>query len=194
MNLDEYKAGALLTESKIDKISINKNKIQEVIKILIATGNILDQYKKNIFYGKEFDNSKLSSDVNQIQTLSQLIGWDNPYNAHKDTLDIDPRLFHGIVGKTTEAIELLEAIVNFDGNYDTYNICEELGDDSWYTAILVDSMNVNWTSDILEPNYKKLEKRYGKSFSSEAAINRDLDSERQILEDIAINEQYLDGC
>jgi hypothetical protein len=37
-------------------------------------------------------------------------------------------------------------------------------------------------SDILDKNINKLKARYGEKFSSERAINRDLETEREILE------------
>jgi NTP pyrophosphatase (non-canonical NTP hydrolase) len=52
-------------------------------------------------------------------------------------------------------------------------------------------------NDILEKNIAKLQKRYGDKFSSEKAINRDLESERKILEnktDLSdLSNFYLDG-
>lgn len=64
--------------------------------------------------------------------------------------------------------------------------------------------NVN-IDDILEKNIKKLKARYGEKFSSDKAINRDLETERKILEGKAVeiverggifpseSDVYLDG-
>lgn len=157
------------------------------------------------------------------------------------------KVLHGVVGILTEADELLENY-NEGKGFDGVNALEELGDITWYTAILfrefdflsyqevtvqkvdnpfktsisilsdgtklLDMMkkklyynkelkqedfkvysyrilsnvlglcqyyNIN-IKDVYQRNIDKLRARYGEKFSSEKAINRDLDKERKILE------------
>ena len=56
-----------------------------------------------------------------------------------------------------------------------------MGDLFWYLAILADELGFDFEA-AMKKNNEKLEARYGKSFSSEKAISRDLDKERDILE------------
>ena len=65
--------------------------------------------------------------------------------------------------------------------FDEVNLKEELGDLFWYNAILFREYKLD-LDDVLQINIDKLNKRYGAKFSEEAAINRDLKAEREILE------------
>ena len=98
-------------------------------------------------------------------------------------IEIDPRIFHGIVGMHTESTELLEALVKAieTGELDKVNVGEETSDSNWYQAILLDALGQSWQK-MLETNIKKLEDRYNDSFSNDSANNRDLKSEREVLE------------
>lgn len=48
-------------------------------------------------------------------------------------------------------------------------------------AVMADTLGVSF-DDIQEKNIAKLKARYGAKFSEVAALNRDLDTERKILE------------
>jgi len=190
INLEEYTAAAIKTESRIDGIKSNLNILSSTLKICMAIGNILDMQKKNIFYDKPIDINKFKELNDQISKISinlnsEIEKIDNIENLPKPQINtINPRVAHGIIGKFTEATELIEAMYQamFEGkNLDSVNVAEEIGDDAWYTAILVDALNINWTG-IFEKNIEKLKKRYNDKFSVEKAINRDLEAEREILE------------
>jgi len=56
-----------------------------------------------------------------------------------------------------------------------------MGDLFWYLAIACDELGVEFES-LMETNIAKLKARYGEKFSEHKAENRDLDSERRILE------------
>jgi hypothetical protein len=67
------------------------------------------------------------------------------------------------------------------GQWDVVNIKEELGDQEWYKAILVDAIGANMEA-IQDRVIEKLRARYPEKYTDEAAINRDLVTERAILE------------
>ena len=69
-----------------------------------------------------------------------------------------------------------------DVNFDIVNLLEENGDINWYQAIMMDALGGDW-EQILETNIKKLRKRFPDKFTNEDANNRDLDAEREILEE-----------
>ena len=94
------------------------------------------------------------------------------------------RLLHGGIGLATEAGEFLDALkkhVFYGKDLDRVNLREELGDIFWYCAIIADQLDVNF-SDVMERNITKLKARYGEKFSEEKANQRDLQTERKILE------------
>jgi len=97
------------------------------------------------------------------------------------------RILHAAMGFTTESGEIVDQIKKhlFYGKpLDEVNLVEECGDLLWYMAIMLDVLGLSF-EQVMETNSKKLTLRYGETFSSEAANNRDLDAERKVLEDDA---------
>lgn len=94
------------------------------------------------------------------------------------------RLQHGAIGCATESAELLDAVkkhIFYGKELDAANIKEEVGDLLWYVAIICDVFDFDM-QNILDINIAKLAARYPEKFTKDAAINRDLDTERKILE------------
>lgn len=99
------------------------------------------------------------------------------------------RLLHAAMGLSTEANEALDMLkkhIFYGRDLDLVNLEEELGDLNWYQSIMIDALNnlghkTNMDT-ILEKNVKKLQKRYKGAFTSDKAINRDLEEERRVLE------------
>ncbi len=94
------------------------------------------------------------------------------------------RLLHAGIGLSTEAGEFLDALkkhIFYGKELDRVNLAEEMGDLFWYLAIVSDELGVEM-SDVMERNIEKLKARYGEKFSEEKAENRDLETERKILE------------
>lgn len=100
------------------------------------------------------------------------------------TNDGTKRLMHAAFGLSTEAGEFLDAMkkhVFYGKDLDRVNLREELGDLFWYIAIACDELNVEF-EPIMQRNIEKLKARYGEKFTEEAAENRNLNKEREILE------------
>jgi NTP pyrophosphatase (non-canonical NTP hydrolase) len=94
------------------------------------------------------------------------------------------RLVHGMVGLCTETGEIQDALKRhfFYGKpIDPVNLKEELGDVMWYIAIMCDELGIS-LGDVMEANIAKLEKRYAGGFTEQKAVNRDLETERAVLE------------
>lgn len=94
------------------------------------------------------------------------------------------RLLHAAMGMSTEAGELLDALKKFifyGKDLDLVNIKEELGDNNWYQAIMLDEIDYSY-EEIWALVIKKLQARYKGNYNKEGAINRDLNNERSILE------------
>jgi NTP pyrophosphatase (non-canonical NTP hydrolase) len=192
LDLKKYTEAAIKTESVIDAIDTNKDRLLSILEILISAGNMLDDLKKNIFYGREIDNDKFfKQSRNVLDSVHSLEVYQkgntdllNQNNLKSNFLDIDTRVFHGVIGIATESTEMLEALYKTlqTGKLDKVNLEEESGDSMWYTAILLDALGINWDNS-MNKNIKKLKARYKeKEFKETNANNRDLESEREILE------------
>ena len=94
------------------------------------------------------------------------------------------RLLHAAIGMCTEAGEIqdqLKKAIFYGKTLDKVNIVEEIGDIMWYIGIACDTLGVS-LEEIMQKNHEKLKARYGTKFTEAAALNRNLDAEREILE------------
>jgi len=189
----QFVEDCLRTESQIEKVKADPQLLGGAGFAFISIGAILDQIKKNAFYGKPYSQVELAAEFAAIVEALDMLkeGIQNIEDeSRKVELEVNPRMFHAIVGIATESTELVEALDMEGGKMDYTNISEEIGDLGWYQAIALDEMNTS-----LENSYgavvAKLKKRYGEKFTSEAAINRDTDAERVVLEE---EQDISDGC
>jgi NTP pyrophosphatase (non-canonical NTP hydrolase) len=94
------------------------------------------------------------------------------------------RLNHAALGLSTEANEFADQLKKhliYGKELDKVNLIEELGDICWFIAMACDELGTNF-EEIQEINIKKLKARYGEKYSDDKAINRNLNKERNILE------------
>jgi len=188
MDLKQYIQDATTTESLIETVSVDPQLLAGTLQIIIAAGTILDQIKKNVFYDKPYNIDAIQSEfTNMVSSLYDIKEVVVNGISPQETL-YSPRIFHSIVGITTEAVELLNGLN--DENFDVVNYLEELGDINWYEAIGIDAVDGNF-DDVLKTNISKLKSRYPDKFTSNSANNRDLSTERNILED---GLDHNEGC
>lgn len=93
-------------------------------------------------------------------------------------------LLHAAIGICTEGGEFLDALKKsmFYGKpLDKVNLREEIGDLMWYIAIACEALGTTIEEEC-QVNINKLRARYPDKFTSNDAINRDLEKERAILE------------
>ncbi len=190
-DLNKYVQAAKSTESVVDEIKINKADFSALLDVTIGIANILDQLKKHVFYGREYDAEFLSKNhrliTNNLETLQRFVRNPTESSRTEDAIT-NTRTAHGLIGIITEAGELAEVLqsLNNTGDVDSVNVGEEIGDLDWYKAILADSNGLD-LEKILEVNIKKLEDRYKKKkFEAEAANVRNLDSERTVLSEVVV--------
>ena len=91
---------------------------------------------------------------------------------------------HMIFGMVTEVAELADAYKKhwaYGKELDMVNVKEELGDLLFYISNFAKFNNIN-LGEIMYTNVEKLKARYPEKFTNENATNRDLETERQILE------------
>lgn len=94
------------------------------------------------------------------------------------------RFLHAVLGLMDEVGELakmLKAHLWYGKAFDVQNVGEEAGDLEWYLTLLHDSVGLSQI-ETMQANARKLRARYSDSFSTERALTRDLDKERQALE------------
>lgn len=99
------------------------------------------------------------------------------------------RVLHAVMGLSTEANELLDIVKKhiFYGKFiDISNIEEESGDLLWFLALLLDAMHIN-PYHVMEANIAKLKARYGDKFDAMAAIDRNLDREKDAMDSARVN-------
>lgn len=194
MELKEFQGLALRTESQIQGIQLNRGNLITLLKIVVEVTEVLDGIKKAAFYNK---TNKLEGDLTarlyKLAKLIEAISWQNsgkgPVGAIMDPEEtisnVDPRVFHGILGIITESGELASALLKSvedpTATIDAVNIQEEMSDIAWYKAILHDTLGLDWNQG-LENVINKLRVRYPDKYSDEAAANRDLLAERVELE------------
>ncbi|UBM12702.1 MazG nucleotide pyrophosphohydrolase domain-containing protein [Cupriavidus metallidurans] len=197
---------AIRTESRIERIdNINPRYLHSAIMLAIASANVLDAFKKGIFYRRPVDPSKFYECLRTAQmahmnlmhglVTDDLNGDGEPVEGRGGSvLDInavDPRILHAVIGKFTETGEMFEALEKVmadGGELDIVNLGEEKGDDAWYDAILFDATGLD-PQAVMDTVIAKLKKRYPEKFTNEAANNRDLDGERAVLESGLAEEQ-----
>lgn len=99
------------------------------------------------------------------------------------------RVLHAAMGLSTEAGEILDLVKKYafyNKFIDIKYIEEELGDVYWYLALLMDAMNIN-PYLVMEANIAKLKSRYGEKFNAYAAIDRNLDKEKDAMDSARVN-------
>lgn len=93
-------------------------------------------------------------------------------------------LLHASIGIHTEGAEIADQLkrhVFYGTPLDEVNIKEEIGDLLWYVQLAAKTCNFT-LEEAMDVNILKLRQRYGSQFSRDAAVNRDLDVEREVLE------------
>lgn len=95
------------------------------------------------------------------------------------------QLVHAVLGMTSEVGEVADMLkkhIMYGRELDQVNILEESGDLAWYQALAMSAVKKT-LEECMEKNIAKLKARYGGKFSEHAALHRDLDKERRVLED-----------
>lgn len=94
------------------------------------------------------------------------------------------RLLHAGIGMCTESGEFIDQLkkhIFYGKPLDRVNLKEELGDLLYYIGVAMDELETDFDIE-QRKNIAKLKARYGDKFSAEAALNRNLEVERKVLE------------
>lgn len=178
---------ALRTESVVAPLTLDHHVFSAVLAASVAAGNLADFLKKKAAYNKPIDLVKwqayvaqMAAAANYLKNISTQDDFNDPTGS---TINLDTRIFHGVIGLFTESTELMEAMQTAldEGKWDIVNLKEEIADSEWYKAILVDALGCE-IEDLQRTVIEKLRLRYPDKYTDSAAINRDLIAERELLE------------
>ena len=177
MNKSNYIEQALRTESiegaqdRLVKCFTALKDLSEDLAVYVEGD--ADDLKKYIYYGKQPSSVFFSIDTDTYHLFK-----------HANVSNENIRLLHAGLGLLTEAEEFLQPVLKsiLEGvDLDKTNLKEELGDSQWYGAIACDALGTTFEAE-QERNIAKLTARYPEKFTEDKAINRDLATERGILE------------
>lgn len=185
MNIDEYQTLTSRTDlneeqyaavaEKFKVLANHESRLTQVVlkKLMDASdlGYKLDPFKRDYYYGK-------------AQTYA--ITYDGrPCHVNLSTLTPEmAQLLHGIIGAITEIGELADAVlkhIDTGEPLDRVNVLEETGDVLWYLGRIAASQKA-LLSAVADANVKKLQTRFPNKFSGDAAVNRNVDTERKVLD------------
>jgi hypothetical protein len=146
--------------------------------LLRVTTNLKTGLKERQMNSKDYNKNVLKTLSGDMEAIKKRL---------EDPSTID--MVHAAMGMVTEAAEIMDMVkkhIFYGKDLDLVNAEEELGDSNWYQSVMIHSMKMKghmttW-ENIWEKNINKLKARYGHKFSEAAAVNRDLDKEREILE------------
>lgn len=178
MTLAEYQSAAARTCPSLGAIEIDMLHMR--MGVISELGELTDAFKKHIAYGKTLDMVNVREEIAdicwylanemRIKELPISFDFDSQGSNLVGSLTVHQAAQAICIGLTSAYLVVTEAS-NAQPYYEyfkaLYEFCTILGID-FYTA--------------LDLNIAKLKARYPEKFTEEAALNRDLDAERVILE------------
>lgn len=173
-NSFDYEAEAQQTKSSsFHGHLIDLKEFVEAVNNCASWLQTLDAIKKTLFYGKEMQYAHIKG----VAPFSTCAGIEKQFG--ENGVDI----IHSIIGKATEAGELLELLSETltGKSFDVTNFKEEIADGQWYDAIGLTAVDSTF-NEVQRTNIAKLRARFPNKFQEYDAINRNLSNERSILE------------
>ncbi len=197
MTPNEYQKLALRTENT-PNIGPYPRVLHGLLGMATEIGELLDLYKKHLIYGKPFDRINLLEEVGDtywyIALTRDACGVDMDVIARRIEIGDFPNSFNGgdvslelltrtinLHSVTTDALNTWLIATLHDLPLDIAEITNLCTFAQVLLKVILES-NGFTVEQAQERNIAKLAKRYPDKFTSEAALNRDLDAERKILE------------
>jgi NTP pyrophosphatase (non-canonical NTP hydrolase) len=141
-----------------------------------------DANKRLTFYGADFEKTVKREAKERQRIIKEL---QLPITLYKtgDFSVTDMNLIHVVYGVVTEAAEIAEEILKAGiekRELNKTNLKEELGDLLWYIALGINTLGLDFEG-VAKANIDKLKVRYPEKFTTEKAMNRDLEAEENAL-------------
>lgn len=200
LSFDYIELASRTTSDKFNGDLVPFVRLRLAMEAFMRAASDLDMIKKLLFYGEDHKKSRFAltstSPGSSQHAITALVAEneDGPNIFPNEAADI----IHGVLGSATETGEMVECIYKaiFEGEaLDLTNLTEEVFDDQWYHALICRVAHMTFEEG-QRRNINKLRKRFPDRFTSDAANNRDLASERIELEggrtlDVPADEPYL---
>jgi hypothetical protein len=184
-----------LTEPEISYI------IVDLLGDVIQKIELLDTLKKYIYYGKVTNESdrlilEFVTNIKAKRLFEPLQRLRHDEMLKRCKNPSFPKLLHGVLTGITEAGELCEAMLKTikTGEVDVTNFSEEIHDINWGASEIFTALGVD-PDQCLKAGIAKLQGadgkkgRYSNGFNEKEAINRDIQKEREILENFDSKEE-----
>jgi NTP pyrophosphatase (non-canonical NTP hydrolase) len=146
--------------------SREKDLLHMKLGIITELGEVLDIFKKNLAYGKPIDYINLGEELADICWYLF-----NKANFLKFKISFDTYYMDFKINSENEVLDYLS-----DPDFDS-----DLGLADFTLKKIAEFYNLDFEK-LLDINIAKLKVRFPDKFTEEQALNRDLDSERQVLE------------
>lgn len=185
--LQQSKRTAAVVEQLRPDLFRSDDDIAESLLPLIKYAQTADLMKRSFFYNESADRSmKRGDDYHKQNELmkSELIICRFTEEKNIKFTPEQIEYIHTALGLISEAGEIIEEVLNSaitQRPIDKINMVEELGDVNWYVALGLRAAESTF-EEAQTININKLKDRYPDKFSSEQALNRDLEKERKTLE------------
>lgn len=185
MTYTEYKEKASRTLSELG--SKDKNVLHMIVGMSTEINEILDAWKKHFAYGRELDLVNIKEEIGDflwyVANFCSITNFENVEFDVQEQWKSEEKPFFHIV----EANKIISDILCNHYSYQepTENYYELLQREVYFAfeEIIIFSKVMGFDiEEIAQTNIKKLEVRYPEKFTQENALNRNLESERKILE------------
>jgi NTP pyrophosphatase (non-canonical NTP hydrolase) len=184
MKIEQYLIESERTERKFPDGLVIESEMHGTLRALLEAseiqGGILDQIKKVIVYSKPVEDCE--DRINELVEAGKRLEPKDDLGDANLTQD-QAEVLHALLGYVTEIAEIIPVLARFvfEGKpMDIINLSEELADVDFYKAMLLRKFGID-EADIRQKNIDKLRVRYPDKFSSDNALNRDLEAEKEVL-------------
>lgn len=152
---------------------------------LIAASQMADCMKRSIFYNESVEKTKQRGETGAMNLKLLLEELETMTTQNPERLLGKTRIdiIHAALGTISEAGEILDEILQSiiqDRPIDLTNLREEFGDQLWYQALGLRAVDSTFEDEAFK-NIEKLKIRYPNQFTSENALERDLQAEKVAL-------------
>ena len=202
MKLRDFVVGAIRTESVVQDFycggkNLNSRLVHGAIGLITEAGEFLDSLKKTLFYEKDKDDLNLKEEVSDmmwyVAILCDVMGWDMEDLAFKALIVADLDMKVDFKASDTEfegrllfsGKDMCEAASEFlglvlSGAIEEY-LQSKLIEVLRAMGILLHFLDSSF-EDEAQRNHDKLKIRYPEKFTSEAALNRNIEAEKVAME------------
>jgi hypothetical protein len=165
-----------------------------LIGMVTETGEILDAYKRQLYYGKELDLVNLKEEIGDVlfyaSIAADILNSGSVFYGKSTTRSSPLTLTINLCRISSEMLRFAQVNFSFDENQRAVGLTREaeISLKTWLDFLVIEldqfSAAVGITiQEASDTNFAKLNKRYkdGK-FNADHAINRDTEAERKVLE------------